>query len=189
MSLVLATAILLAIAGGSRAGDEDSKKADLNWYTDLAKAQDVARKEGKPVFLMFTGTKWCGVCQELEKNILSKPEFAKFVKDRVILVREEYKTPYFHEDPKTTHTAEQQAQIDLAKRYDVNVGQPNVHGLHGFPSVFLVAPDGTELREVNTNIIVAQGDVGSFLKSFDKDLSAAEQKMKTPATQPADKKS
>ncbi len=191
ISLVLTTAVVLATACSSRAGDDDAK-ADANadvkvdWFTDLAKAQDVAKKQGKPIFLMFTGTKWCGACQLLEKNILSKPEFAKFVKDRVVLVKAEYKTPYFDEDPKTAHTAEQQAEIDLAKRFDVNVGQPNAHGLNGFPSVFLLAPDGTRLAKLNTNIVVAQGDVQSFLKTFDKDLTAAEKKMQAAATQPAE---
>ena len=88
MPSVLISAIVLALAAGSRAGD-DAVKGDVNWYTDLAKAQDVAKKQGKPIFLMFTGTQWCGACQLLEKNILSKPEFAAFVKDRVVLVKAE----------------------------------------------------------------------------------------------------
>jgi thiol:disulfide interchange protein len=53
----------------------------VNWETDIVKVQEKAKQQGKPVLLLFTGTKWCGVCQMLEQNVLSKPEFAAYVKD------------------------------------------------------------------------------------------------------------
>jgi hypothetical protein len=169
-----------------------SRADNITWHTGLADGEKIAREEGKPIILLFTGTQWCEVCQILEQNVLSKPEFAAYVKDRVVLVKAEYDTAFFDEDGHPAHTPRQQALIDLALKYDVNVGQPNDHGLNGYPSVFILAPDGTKLGEVNTNINAAQAGIGPFLKDMARALDDAQKKLAartsdskpSPTTQP-----
>jgi protein disulfide-isomerase len=170
--------------GMSQADHTDANVA--HWEDNLDKAREIARKQHKPILFLFTGTQWCGVCQLLEKNVLSKPEFADYVKNRVILVKAEFPIAYFDRKPDAPPlNADQQAQVELAKRFDVNVGQPNVHGLSGYPSLFLLSPEGEKLEQINTNIVVSQGTVESFLKSLDAELAKHSKPLQSPSTQAA----
>src|SRR6478752_6234951 len=45
------------------------------WTTDYPAAVKVAQERKLPLFLQFTGSDWCGWCQKMEKECLSKPEF------------------------------------------------------------------------------------------------------------------
>ncbi|HUA68763.1 MAG TPA: thioredoxin family protein, partial [Candidatus Saccharimonadales bacterium] len=50
--------------------------ADLNWLTDVPKAEAQAKTENKLVLLDFTGSDWCIWCKKLDEDTFSKPEFA-----------------------------------------------------------------------------------------------------------------
>lgn len=57
------------------------------WTSDLPAAKAKALKEGKTLFIVFTGSDWCSGCKMLENEILSKPEFtAEIVKKYVPVV-------------------------------------------------------------------------------------------------------
>src|SRR6266568_8131270 len=64
--------------------------AELEWLTDLPKAQAQAKKENKLVMLDFTGSDWCGFCIKLNKEVLSKPEFAEYAKKNLVLVEVDF---------------------------------------------------------------------------------------------------
>jgi len=189
LQLILIGATASCFSGLSLADkpDQDSASTSVQWENDLGVAQKKARQQGKPILLLFTGTTWCGVCQLLEKNVLSKPEFAAYVKDRAILVKEEYAVAYFDTHPTTAPAdSHERDLIELAKRFDVNVGQPNRHGLNGYPSLFLLSPDGKNIEHFNTNITVVQGSAESFVKSLDVELVKHAKELQPPATQPAE---
>src|SRR5678816_1583667 len=63
---------------------------ELQWLTDLPKAQAQAKKESKLVMLDFTGSDWCGWCIKLHKEVFSKPEFAKYAKENLVLVEVDF---------------------------------------------------------------------------------------------------
>src|ERR1051326_4751371 len=63
---------------------------ELNWQTDLAKAQAQAKKENKLVMLDFTGSDWCGWCIKLNKEVFSKPEFVDYPKKNLVLVEVDF---------------------------------------------------------------------------------------------------
>src|SRR5260221_10642471 len=76
---------LLAALALFRAGAEEPQ-----WLTDLPKAQAKAKSEKKLVVLDFTGSDWCGWCIKLHKEVFSKPDFAKYAKDNLILVEVDF---------------------------------------------------------------------------------------------------
>ena len=56
------------------------------WMTDIDKAMEKAKKEKKDLFVLFTGSDWCGYCIKLRKDVLDKEVFKKFAKDKMILL-------------------------------------------------------------------------------------------------------
>ena len=60
---------LLALCALLQAG-----AAEVNWLTDLPKAQAQAKKENKQVLMDFTGSDWCGWCIKFNKEVLSTPD-------------------------------------------------------------------------------------------------------------------
>ena len=57
-----------------------TQAADLNWSTDLPKAQAQAKTDNKMVLMDFTGSDWCGWCNKFDKETLSTDKFADYAK-------------------------------------------------------------------------------------------------------------
>lgn len=109
-----------------------SKCVPKGWTEDFEAARRQAAKEGKFVFVAFSGSDWCGPCMALEKEVLSQKEFVdeaskKFVLMMVSVPRD-----------KTTLSKLALAQNgELKKRY----------AIRGFPTVVIVDPiDGKDLK-------------------------------------------
>jgi thioredoxin-related protein len=62
----------------------------LKWTTDYKAALAQAKEQNRHVFLFFTGSDWCIWCKRLNQEILSKPEFAQYAADKLILVELDY---------------------------------------------------------------------------------------------------
>ncbi len=56
------------------------------WTTDYPAAVKVAAERHLPLFIEFTGSDWCGWCQKMEKECLSKPEFLDAMRTQCVLV-------------------------------------------------------------------------------------------------------
>src|SRR5258708_35916882 len=82
--------------------------AELNWMTDLPKAEARAKAEKKLVMLDFTGSDWCGWCIRLNKEVFSKPEFAQYAKDNLVLVEVDF--PRKKEQPEELKKANESLQ-------------------------------------------------------------------------------
>jgi len=105
---------------------------ELQWLTDLPKAQAQAKKENKLVMLDFTGSDWCGWCIKLHKDVFSKPEFTKFAKDNLVLVEVDF--PH----GKQQSAALKKANQELQTKYKIN----------GFPTMVVLNGEGKELGEL-----------------------------------------
>jgi thioredoxin-related protein len=101
--------------------------ADLNWMTDLAKAQEQAKQENKLVLIDFTGSDWCPWCIKLDKETLTQPEFADYAAKNLVLVKVDFLR---HTEQPADVKANNEA---LAKKY----------GIEGFPTEIAMKPDGT----------------------------------------------
>ena len=111
---------------------QEEASARLGWKTDFKAAYALARKEGKILFIDFTGSDWCPPCMRLEKEVFSTPEFAKFAAKNLVLLRVDF--------PKQTPLPpERQRENDELAAY---------FGIEGYPTMVLVSPRGTLLGEL-----------------------------------------
>ena len=102
--------------------------ADLNWLTDLPKAQVQAKAENKLLLLDFTGSDWCVWCVKLDTDTFSKPEFADYAKKNLVLVELDYPNKKPQSD-------------DLKKANAALAAKYNPEGI--FPTLIAMKPDGT----------------------------------------------
>ena len=98
------------------------------WMSDLNAAREKAQAEHKLILMDFTGSDWCGWCIRMRKEVLDKPEFEAYAKDKFVLMEVDV--------PRNTAklTPEVQAQNkQLCSQYKVN----------GFPTMLVVTYKGT----------------------------------------------
>lgn len=104
----------------------------LNWQPNYNAAVSSARSSAKPILILFTGTNWCPACIKLERDVLTKPEFAQIVGDKFIFLKAEF--------PSNSADAIQASPFKfLLDRYRVE----------GFPTMIVINPDGQVLFTVN----------------------------------------
>jgi len=118
---------------------------ELTWQTDINKAMEISKKTKKPLLLFFTGSDWCGWCIRLQKEVLKTPEFAKWAKDKVVLVELDF--------PRRA-----QQSPELVKQ---NMELQQVLGVRGYPTVWFVnasKKDGkVNLEQIGSTGYVAGG--------------------------------
>lgn len=57
------------------------------WVTDYSSAVETAKREGKDLLLVFTGTEWIEMCRLFERDILNQPVFMETAGTRFVLVK------------------------------------------------------------------------------------------------------
>jgi thioredoxin-related protein len=105
---------------------------ELQWMTDLPKAQEKAKTEKKLVMLDFTGSDWCGWCIRLNREVFSKPEFAEYAKKNLVLVEVDF--------PVKKQLPEQlkKDNAKLSKKYDIK----------GYPTIIVLNSEGQKVGEL-----------------------------------------
>jgi len=110
-----------------RAGAEE-----LQWLTDLPKAQAQAKAENKLVLMDFTGSDWCPWCIKLNKEIFSKPEFIEYAKKNLVPVEIDF----------PNHKAQtrelKKTNQELQKKYKIE----------GYPTVVVLDSQGNKVGEL-----------------------------------------
>ena len=94
MSIALAAAVCAYAAptsggrNGSPAVDDSNWRGGPteDWFVNWDKALAEAKKTNKKLFLLNTGSDWCGWCKKLRAEVLDKPEFAEFARKNLVLV-------------------------------------------------------------------------------------------------------
>ncbi len=102
---------------------------ELHWTTDLPKAQAQAKQEHKLVMMDFTGSDWCGWCIKLNRDVFSKPEFAKYAKDNLVLVEVDFPRA------KKQTAEEKKANAALAEKYKIQ----------GYPTIIVLNAEGKQV--------------------------------------------
>ena len=105
--------------------------AELEWHTDLAKAQAKAKAEKKMVLIDFTGSDWCGFCIKQQKEVFNTPEFAEYAKKNLILVEIDF-----------PNKKEQSAEVKAA-----NKKLKEEYAVRGFPTLVLLDSNGKKLGQ------------------------------------------
>lgn len=92
MNKYLKIAIVAAAVAGTvavAAGVDDSNwqpGPSKAWFVNWDKALAEAQKSGKALFLLNTGSDWCGWCKRLKADVLDTPEFVEFARQKLVLV-------------------------------------------------------------------------------------------------------
>lgn len=106
------------------------------WEVSHTEARRAAVRQGKPLLIWFTDTKRSPTCQTLSRELFSTPDFDAWANGNVVRLRLDYNVSgagggY---DDKMDDRLRKKAYLEsLKKRY--NAG--------GFPTVLVMAPDGT----------------------------------------------
>ncbi|MEM9379346.1 MAG: thioredoxin fold domain-containing protein [Planctomycetota bacterium] len=101
---------------------------EAHWYADYDKAVAVAEREGKDLFVEFTGSDWCHFCIQFHDEVLQHEEFWKNAQEDYVLVALDF-----------PRGAEARAKVPNAKR---NLELRDRHGIRGFPTVLLMTTEG-----------------------------------------------
>jgi len=115
---------------------------ELTWHTDVNKASEIAIKTKKPLLFFFTGSDWCGWCIRLQKEVFTKPEFATWAKENVVLVDLDF-------------PRRKQLSPELTKQ---NNELQQMFGVRGYPTVWMVTPTMVD-KKVNFEKLGSTGYV------------------------------
>ena len=138
-------------ATAERKSTEQKKSTREVWTDDIDGAFKAAAASGKPVFIDFTGSDWCGWCKLADKNIFSTPAWAEFADEVVCL-----KVDFPRNGRPDVMTMEKREQ--LAKAF----------GVEGFPTLFLATAD----RKVIAQFSAGRKGAAEFISEVRKALSA-----------------
>ena len=95
------------------------------WTHDWDAATAAAKKDGKPVFVNFTGSDWCGWCKLLKRQVFTQPEWGAWASNHVYLVHLD-----FPNDKALVPEKYRERNRDLSRRYKVG----------GYPTCYLLDP-------------------------------------------------
>ena len=112
-------------------------------------AMSRAKKRGKPLFALFTGSDWCIWCKRLEQEVFSQPEFLAVATNAYELAVVD-----FPQDKSRQAPSERSRNKTLAEKFKVN----------GFPTVLLIDANGQEMYRAGYE----RGGAKAWIESFQK---------------------
>jgi protein disulfide-isomerase len=107
--------------------------AELNWLTDLPKAQAQAKTDNKLVMMDFTGSDWCRWCIKLNREVFSQPEFAEYASKNLVLVEVDF--------PK-----DKKQSAELAK---ANEALQEKYKVESYPTILVLNSAGKKVGELS----------------------------------------
>jgi protein disulfide-isomerase len=106
------------------------------WTMDAPAAMQLAKETGKPVFICFTGSDWCGWCKLMDRQVFSTDTWKNYAKDNVVTLWIDFPKQ------KSLVPDELRPQNDeLAKTYKID----------GFPTYIIVDAEGTEIGRLGAS--------------------------------------
>lgn len=104
----------------------------INWLHSYSDAVALSQSTSKPILILFTGTGWCPACMKLERDVLTRPEFAQVVGQKFVFLKAEF--PDYSESSVMASPFK-----PLLDRY----------GVDAFPTMVVVNSNGQQLYVVN----------------------------------------
>jgi protein disulfide-isomerase len=135
---ILIISSLLVLSLGLSAEESLKYGHEAGQFTqDYEAALEVAKAEGKAVFLNFTGSDWCGWCQLMAREVFSEEEWQEYAAENLVLV-----TLDFPNDSSIVPEEYVSRNFRLQSKY----------GVRGYPTYVLLASDGeTELARLGAS--------------------------------------
>lgn len=131
---------------------EKPSEADALWTTYSQAVLDKAKTENKYILLDFTGSDWCGWCIKLNSEVFSQPEFITYAKDNLICVEVDFP---------------QRKKIS-AEQKKINEELANTMGVRGFPTIFILDPNGKVVGKTGYK----QGGAEAYVKHIKEIISS-----------------
>lgn len=104
----------------------------ITWLKNYSDAVALSLSTSKPIAILFTGTGWCPACMQLERNVLTKVEFARSVGQSFVFLKAEF--PDYSDSSVTASPYK-----PLLDRY----------GVKEFPTFVVIKANGQLLYTVN----------------------------------------
>jgi len=117
------------VSSGSVEVPPPDPRAKKMWKANLPEAKARAAKNGKLVFVDFTGSTWCPPCISLHEHVLTQKEFLDYAEQNFELVALDF--------PRDTSKASKPL-IETALKYKVE----------GFPTIIVMEANGKELHRL-----------------------------------------
>lgn len=116
------------------AGEKWLSPPDKRWMLKLEPALEKAKKENKFVYVLQTGSDWCGWCVKLEKQVLAQKLFSELAKKHLVMVYLDFPSK------KVPMPAEQ-------REYNKSIAA-KLKFSGGYPQAKILDADGNEIFEL-----------------------------------------
>jgi thioredoxin-related protein len=153
--------ILFLIALISLPASTPAANATIEWRKDYNVAMQEAKEKNLPVFLLFTNSKSCPFCREIEERIFSRRVFQKFCQNEAIPLKVEFASLF--------GTGQKVTKADI-KQVCKNANIPSSIEMGSWPYVVFISPDGTVLLQSREHGGTGV-DPDTFVKKYKKALS------------------
>ena len=109
--------------------------AEVKWQNDMASASEAAKKEKKPIIMLFTGSDWCPPCMKMERTTWKDAKVVEYVNKNYI--------PLLVDLPRGKQLPAEQVQKNqaLSAKYK----------LRYVPTIVVTDADGKELGRTGFN--------------------------------------
>ncbi len=128
---------------------------ELQWLTDLPKAQAKAKQTKKLVIMDFTGSDWCPWCIKLHDEVFETPEFKTYAKKNLVPVIVDFPRR------KKLPDAQVKANDALQEKYKIE----------GYPTVIVLDSAGKKIGVLGYE----EGGPKAFIEKLEKLKKDAEQ--------------
>ena len=140
--IALAAALFVTVAGHTTA------VAKTGWSEDFDKSLARTKAEKKIMLVDFTGSDWCHICIQLDKEVFAKKEFAEYAKQNLVLMEADF--PLGKEQTKEIKVQNEK----LKERYEIE----------GFPMIIVLDADGKKLGKLG----YMEGGPKAFIAELEK---------------------
>ena len=124
--------IILTLLIGWQFATAQDHKSEINWHLDFKKAQKIAKKQHKPIIILFTGSDWCPPCRAMHRDLFVNKEFVELSKKAVFV---------YVDFPRRTALSTEQRQ----KNYELKM---KYRARGGVPAMVAVTPEGKVIKEI-----------------------------------------
>lgn len=129
--------------------NESYPSGQIHWLNNYSEAVALSQSTSKPIVILFTGTGWCPACMRLEREVLTRPEFAQAIGQKFIFLKAEF--PNYSENSVMASPYK-----PLLDRY----------GVKAFPTIVVINASGQELFRVNYRAGGAQSYAQELLQKL-----------------------
>ncbi len=134
----------VGVCGAVKYGDKLHMPHGLPGYFDYKQGLACAKKQNKPVFLVFKGHA-CSNCKKMESSVWTNPEVQKMLAEKYVLVA-------LYTDDRTTLAEDEWITSELDGKVKKTMGKKNLdlqiskYKTNSIPFHVIIEPDGTEMK-------------------------------------------